>query len=250
MVVAFLYFLICPPATKIRFMNSSEGFIIIGGQSRRMGTDKSRLVLAGQTFVERIAGELSAVTSSVTIVGGSSDSHSDSLSKTAELQAPNSELKTQNSKLETRKSRLKTVPDVYPNWGALGGVHSALTVCRSEWALVVACDFPFVTSELFQYLLSFRADFAAVAPIQSDGIRQPLCALYRTAPCLARAEELIKTGERKPVALLQSVRTRWLQFDEFANLAGAERFFDNINTPKDYERAREKGIDTEDVAMS
>ncbi len=193
-----------------------------------MGTDKSRLVLAGQTFVERIAAKLSAATSSVTIVGGSSGPE------------------TRNPKLEI----LKTIADVFPDWGALGGVHAALAACRGEWTLVVACDFPFVTGELFLHLLSFRADFEAVAPIQSDGIPQPLCALYRTAPCLARAAELIKTGERKPVALLQSVRTRWLGFEEFANLEGADRFFDNINTPEDYVRARQKGVNTEDVAMS
>jgi molybdopterin-guanine dinucleotide biosynthesis protein A len=219
-------------------MNSSEGFILIGGQSRRMGTDKSQLTLAGQTFVDRIADELAAATSSVTIVGGNKDSGTE----TPKPHTPN-ELKTQNPKL-------KTVFDVYPNWGALGGVHAALAVCRAEWALVVACDFPFVTRELFLHLLSLGADFAAVAPIQSDGIPQPLCALYRTAPCRARAEELIKTGERKPVALLQSVRTRWLQFAELADLTGADRFFDNINTPEDYVRAREEGVDPEDVAMS
>jgi molybdopterin-guanine dinucleotide biosynthesis protein A len=227
-------------------MNSSEGFILIGGQSRRMGTDKARLVLAGQTFVERIAAELSAATSSVTIVGGHSGSrvagNSDSRSKTGEPHAPTSELETQNSEPKTQNPKLKTVPDIFPNWGALGGVHAALTVCRAEWALVVACDFPFVTSGFFLHLLSLGGDFAAVAPIQSDGIPQPLCALYRTAPCLARAEELIKTGERKPVALLQSVHTRWLRFDEFADLAGADRFFDNINTPQDYVRAREEGV--------
>jgi molybdopterin-guanine dinucleotide biosynthesis protein A len=206
-------------------MNATEGFILVGGQSRRMGTDKSRLVLAGQTFVERIAAELSPATSSVTIVGGSAE-------------------------LTTETAQLKTVEDIFPNWGALGGVHAALAACRAEWTLVVACDFPFVTTELFLHLLSFRADFAAVAPIQKDGIPQPLCALYRTAPCLARAEELIKTGERKPVALLQSVRIRWLPFAEFASLEGADRFFDNINTPEDYVRAREEGVDREDVAMS
>lgn len=218
-------------------MSSTEGFILIGGQSRRMGTDKARLVLAGQTFVQRIAGELSPATSSVTIVGG----HKDSSLIAAGPRAANSELQIPNSKLET----YQTVTDVYPNWGALGGVHAALAACRAEWALVVACDFPFVTTELFLHLLSFRADFAAVAPIQSDGIPQPLCALYATVPCLARAEELIKTGERKPVALLQSVHTRWLRFDEFATLEAADRFFDNINTPEDYVRAREEGVDTE-----
>ena len=47
-----------------------EGFILAGGKSRRMGTDKSQLVLNGQSFVERIAGKLLAVTSSIKVVGG------------------------------------------------------------------------------------------------------------------------------------------------------------------------------------
>jgi len=223
-------------------MESIEGFILRGGESRRMGTDKSRLMLGGESFIERIAGELLPATSSVTIVGGNHDSHVPA----DKLRPRKPELQTRNSKLET----LKMVPDVYPAWGALGGVHAALSACSAEWALIVACDFPFVTSELFFRLASFGADFDAVAPIQSDGIPQPLCALYRARPCLARAEQLIKSGERKPVALLQSVHTRWVSFAELGNLAEADRFFDNINTPEDYARVSEKGISTDDAAMS
>jgi molybdopterin-guanine dinucleotide biosynthesis protein A len=196
-------------------MNSIEGFILIGGQSRRMGTDKSQLVIAGQSFVERIAGELSGVTTSVKLVGGNP---------------------------AAAKLNLPTVPDIYPNWGALGGVHAAISACSVAWALVVACDFPFVTSQLFARLASVRADFEAVAPIQNDGIPQPLCALYRVEPCLRRAEQFINSGERKPVALLQSVQTRWVSFDQLRNLEGADRFFENINTPEDYVRVSEKGL--------
>ena len=98
-----------------------------------------------------------------------------------------------------------------------------------------------MTAALFERLLSFRPDPDANAPEQSDGRRQPLCALYRVAACRRKAESLIKTGERKPVALLQSVATRWLEFSELADLKGAERFFDNINTPQDYERLSQEG---------
>lgn len=203
-------------------MDSIEGFILIGGQSRRMGTDKSQLVLDGQTFVERIAMELGTATSSIKVVGNNT---------------PASQL------------NLPAAPDIYPQWGALGGVHAALSNCSAEWALVVACDFPFVTRELFGRLASLRDDFDAVAPIQGDGIPQPLCALYRVEPCLGRAEQLIKSGERKPVALLQSVHTRWVSFDELADLERANHFFDNINTPEDYARLSEKGLSTDDVAM-
>ncbi|HEY3038693.1 MAG TPA: molybdenum cofactor guanylyltransferase [Pyrinomonadaceae bacterium] len=202
-------------------MDSVAGFILTGGKSRRMGTDKSRLMLEGQSFVERIAGELSAVTSSVTVVGNFTATPESTIN-------------------------LPTVADVYPQWGALGGVHAALSACAAVWALIVACDFPFVTRELFARLMSFREDLDAVAPIQRDGIPQPLCALYRVQPCLRRATELIKSGERKPVALLQSVQTRWVSFAELSSVRGAESFFDNINTPEDYARVSEKGRRTTD----
>lgn len=196
-------------------MGSIQGFILAGGQSRRMGTDKSRLTIQGQSFLERIGSEVSTVADSVAVVGPGPGSDSP---------LPNSE-----------RAR-PFLPDVYPNWGALGGVHAALSACTSEWALIVACDFPFVTVDLFSQLASRREGFAAVAPLQKDLIPQPLCTLYQVAPCLAQADELIKSGERKPIALLQSVRTRWVAFEELADLQGADRFFENINSPEDYDR--------------
>ncbi|HET8783326.1 MAG TPA: molybdenum cofactor guanylyltransferase, partial [Pyrinomonadaceae bacterium] len=105
-----------------------EAFILAGGASSRMGTDKSQLLLENQTFVERIGATLLTVTDTIRLVGGS-----DIL-------------------------KFPVVADVYPQWGALGGLHAALSACRGEWAIVVACDLPFVTSELFRSLASMRAE--------------------------------------------------------------------------------------------
>ena len=181
-----------------------EAFILAGGASSRMGTDKSQLLLENQTFVERIGATLLTVTDTIRLVGGSDN------------------------------FKLPVVTDVYPQWGALGGLHAALSACRREWAIVVACDLPFVTSELFRTLASLSAEHDAVVPIQPDGRPQPLAALYRVDPCSQRATELIEAGRRRPLDLLESVRTRWVDFAEISNLAQAERFFVNINTPEDY----------------
>src|SRR4051812_5488668 len=153
---------------------SVQGFILAGGMSRRMGSDKAYLTIDGETFLQRIATELAAVTDSVVVVGNRTD------------QTPPS---------------LQTVADIYPNWGALGGVQTALANCNSDWAFVVACDFPFVSTQLFNYLLRERDDHEAVAPIQEDLVPQPLCSLYRVVPCLDWANKLINSGERKPIAL-------------------------------------------------
>ena len=174
-----------------------QGFILAGGQSRRMGTDKSRLKIENETFTERIYKTLLELTDTITVV--------------------------------------RAEQDLYPNWGALGGLHAALSACESEWAVVVACDLPFVTAELFKHLASLRTDHDAVVPLQSDGRPQPLAAFYRTQPCRARATELIETGHRRPPDLLELVNTRWVPFTELTNLDQAEKFFVNINTPDDYD---------------
>ena len=170
-----------------------------------MGTDKSQLLIENQTFVARIADSLLTITDSVRLVGG------------------------------RENSKLAVVPDIFPQWGALGGLHAAVTACRREWAIVVACDLPFVTAELCFRLASLRENYDAVVPIQEDGRPQPLCAFYRAETCARWATELIEAGRRRPLDLLESVNTRRVEFAEIANLAQAERFFVNINTPEDYD---------------
>jgi molybdopterin-guanine dinucleotide biosynthesis protein A len=174
-----------------------EGFILAGGQSRRMGRDKAQLQLGDQTFTEIISDTLLQITDSIRVV--------------------------------------RAAQDIYPDWGALGGLHAALARCKREWAIVVACDLPFVTAQLLHYLASLREQHDAVVPVQADERPQPLCALYRIDSCLPRATELIETGHRRPVDLLELVNTRWVPFTELRNLDQAEKFFVNINTPDDYD---------------
>jgi molybdenum cofactor guanylyltransferase len=187
-----------------------EGFILVGGASSRMGRDKARLSLRGRSFVEHIEEALGVVAGAVNLVGAKSvDS-----------------LKTCN------------VPDVYEGWGALGGLHAALAGCSADWAAVVACDLPFVTSELFARLATLRADADAVVPVQRDGRLQPLCALYRARVCSQVASSLIERGERRPRALVGEVRARMVSWEELSDLTGAHLFFENVNTPDDYRGAR------------
>src|SRR6266446_5354123 len=155
-----------------------EGFILVGGRSSRMGTDKSHMQFDGQTSVERIAAELRSITPRISLVG------------------------TDRAGFDPD---LRIIPDTHEQWGALGGIHAALGACVADWALIVACDLPFVTRDL----------------------------------CLLEAEKLIASGEHTPRALLANVKTRWVRSAELIDLPGAEDFFFNVNTPQDYERAKQ-----------
>lgn len=187
-----------------------EAFILVGGQSRRMGRDKAQIVLAGQTILGRIAGELSGVAASVAVVGAREE-----------------------------YSNYLSVPDIHEHWGALGGIHASLKAANTDWAIVAACDLPFISKPLFQFLLTFiNKELDAIVPVQRDGRPQPVCALYRAATCLPEIERQISLGEHTPRALLHNVRTHYVQFDELAHLPGAEHFFLNVNTPEDLRAAR------------
>jgi molybdopterin-guanine dinucleotide biosynthesis protein A len=198
-------------------MEQFDAFILAGGASSRMGTDKARLFLEGKTFIQRIAETLRHLGANVTVVG-----------------QPSQDL------------GLRSVSDIHPKWGALGGIQAALANCQSEWAFIQACDLPFVTVALCERLREFRSRHDAVVPIQSDLIPQPLCAFYKVDPCLAQATRLIKAGQRRPLDLLQNVKTRWVEFGELEDLPEAQNFFVNINTPEDYYDASRKGVAGED----
>ena len=197
-----------PSIVETRTMDQFEAFILAGGASSRMGTDKAQLLIGNESFLQHIATVLFAVTDRVTVVGR-----------------------------DINDNKLSCVKDVYSQWGALGGLHGALTACKSEWAFIVACDLPFITQDLVQSLLPKRSGHDAVVPIQPDNRPQPLCAFYRKGPCLKRATELIQQDFRRPLDLLESVDTLWIPFTDLNQLPGAEKFFVNINTPEDYYEA-------------
>ena len=192
-----------------------EGFILVGGASSRMGADKASLLLNGKTTVSLISEALRPVTSKVSLVGTS---------------------------FEATNSGLPGVPDLHAHWGPLGGIQAALHACGAERCLVIACDLPFVTSELLASLLEIASEAnttpAAVVPLQSDGRPQPLCAVYQKASCLAAAEKSIALDEHTPRAMLDKIETRYVNFSELRSLSGSEHFFVNLNHPEDYERAK------------
>ncbi|MBA3716002.1 MAG: molybdenum cofactor guanylyltransferase [Pyrinomonadaceae bacterium] len=209
-----------------------DGYILTGGASSRMGADKAHLRLGGLSFVERIARALNAVTMRVSVV---------------------------SSKADAEVWGLPVVRDVHAGCGAIGGVHAALAHSQATCVVIVSCDLPFVSAELFARLASLsnedshkvcdgdrerarveesREIFDAVAPVQADGFPQPLCAIYRREVCLPVTERLIEQREFRPRRMLQEVRTRWVGEHELSDLDGSSFFFLNVNTPADYAAAR------------
>lgn len=181
-------------------------FILAGGKSTRMGTDKAFVKLDGHTLLDRALDLARTVTSSVTIVG------------------------------EARKyGRFAPVAeDIFPGCGPLAGIHAALTSSSKDLNLILAVDLPFVTPALIEYLLNRAADFPTpviTIPRTRQGW-QPLCAVYRRE-FGSLAEEALTEGRYKIDALFEPSRTRVISEEELRASGFSSRLFRNLNTPQD-----------------
>lgn len=182
------------------------GVILAGGESRRMGCDKSLLPLAGARFIERIFRQMSALFDEVLVVTNSPGLYAE---------------------LPCRK-----VPDLYPVKGSLTGIHSGLCHAGHDKIFVVACDMPFLCAEVIHRLCA-RSEAADVVIPRSRRGAEPLHALYARR-CRSAVEALLAAGEKKIVRFFPQVRVCEVPAAAFADCDPQGSSFRNINTPQEY----------------
>src|SRR5215207_5776636 len=100
------------------FVPTISAAILAGGQSRRMGADKSFMLLDGRPIFEHV------------------------LTCVRELELPI--LLVTNSRKKYTAYHLPMTPDVLPGQGSLGGLYTAIWSSTTEFTLCVACDMPFL----------------------------------------------------------------------------------------------------------
>lgn len=133
------------------------------------------------------------------------------------------------------------VPDAYPGTGTLGGIATGLQQVGG-WAIVVACDLPLVSADLFELLsgLAVQQDtggerWDAVVPIVG-GYEEPLHALYHRR-CLPAIEARLAQGERRVISFLGEVRTCYVPEAELRRADPLLHSFVNANTPQEWQAA-------------
>jgi molybdenum cofactor guanylyltransferase len=187
------------------------GFILAGGKSTRMGTDKAFIEFEGRSLLERALGLARSVTPDVRIVGA------------REKFAPFAPV----------------VEDIFRERGPLAGIHAALRGSQTELNFMLAVDMPFVSVTFLQYLIS-EARTAAEATVivpRSDGRRQPLCAVYRPGFADA-AEPALLAGRNRIDSLFDTVETRVIGEEELDRTGFSSAIFRNLNTPEQLEQQR------------
>ncbi len=181
-------------------------FILAGGKSTRMGTDKAFVDYKGRTLLARALDLARSITPDVHIVGD------------PEKFAPFAPV----------------VEDIFRDCGPLGGIHAALRGSSNELSLMLAVDTPFISWAFVQYLIS-QAQGApeAAAVVARDGAGwQPLCAIYRREFAGA-AESALLAGQNRIDLLFNAVRTRVIEREELEAAGFSRAIFRNMNTPEE-----------------
>jgi molybdenum cofactor guanylyltransferase len=187
-------------------------FILAGGKSSRMGTDKAFVTIEEKTLLARALDLARSVTADVRIIGDRA--------KFAEF-AP-------------------VVEDIFPGCGPLGGIHAALRSSSTDLNLIAAVDMPFLTPDLLRYLVECaRNSSAAVTVPHCGGGNQPLCAVYRRE-FADIAELALKQGRYKIDALFANESTQVIGEDELKAQDFSAEMFRNLNTPEELAEGRSR----------
>jgi molybdenum cofactor guanylyltransferase len=197
-----------------RLKNGTEfgvtAFVLAGGKSSRMGSDKAFLRFRDETLLSQALNVAGAVTAEVRIVGDP----------------------------EKFAAFGRMVEDVYRDRGPLGGIHAALSSSATDLNLMLAVDLPFVTANFLEYLLARARESGAMVTLsRAGGGLQPLCAAYRRA-FAELADQSLRDGKNKIDPLFEKVGTCLIREDELLQAGFSAEMFRNVNTPEELQQAR------------
>ncbi|HUA15434.1 MAG TPA: molybdenum cofactor guanylyltransferase [Verrucomicrobiae bacterium] len=185
-------------------------FILAGGKSTRMGTDKAFVLLDGRTLIERALEAGRAVSSDVRIVCPGEQGQAARVQPFAPV-----------------------VQDRFPGCGPLAGIHAALCTSTREWNLMLAVDLPFVTPALFEFLAAIARGSGAIVTVpRVAGRLQPLCGVYRRE-FADTAENSLRAGRYKIDACFDPDQTLVVGEDELQEGGFPAEMFCNLNTPEE-----------------
>ena len=202
----------------------AAGFVLAGGQSSRMGSDKALLPFAGEPLIARAVRTLHEAGLPASIAGAASSARAP-LAAYAPL-----------------------VDDSEPGLGPLAGICAALAATSARFAVFLPVDLPLLPPSLIGYLLRH----AQITVPSVNGFMQTFPAVVDRATLPALQNELRATqrgcfsafraaadGLDQPVASLAVELLA--QSGQVSHSLGLPsfRWFLNVNTPQDLQRAEE-----------
>ncbi len=178
--------------------------ILAGGQSSRMGRDKSFVELMGKPLIAHVIERVRQLSLPMMIIANQPESY--------------------------QAFGLPVFTDVLPNRSSLAGLYSAIYHSPSDYTLCVACDMPFLNPALLTYMIGLSTGYDAIVPIIGDH-PQGLHAIYRKA-CLAPMLQHLEQNHLRIRDLYVLINTCRVDEDTLRQHDSNLDSFINVNTPE------------------
>ena len=203
--------------------------ILCGGMSQRMGKDKGSMFVQGKPMALHVLEAVENVVDEVVLV----------LRDEKQIEAYKKLLKSfeidfnADSKLSLD---LRICTDIIKDQGPLVGILTGLSNIKSNEALVLPCDSPFVSKSFVLKIFSFYDEdkgenkFDAVVPRWSDGRIEPLHSIYKKDN-KEKIEKILKGNSRDVKSLIGMINVKFIDIN---SLDKTGRSFQNINRMDDF----------------
>ncbi|MGO4773356.1 molybdenum cofactor guanylyltransferase [Flavobacterium sp. W22_SRS_FK3] len=170
-------------------MKKLTAFILCGGKSSRMQSEKGLVLFQEKPFIEHIIQAILPVTEHIQLVTNTED----------------------YDYLPYQK-----IADIVNDKGPLGGIFTALTNSETEFNLILSCDIPLISSELLTELISKHNQEAHIAIFATESRVHPLIGIYSKA-LLPVIKETIENDDLKMMNFLAKVPHQIIKIEESEN---------------------------------
>lgn len=185
------------------------GCLLLGGQSRRMGTPKQLLRVEGTTWLQKIGATLASSTDQIFLAG--------------------------SGQLPEKLGQLARFPDDPGCSGPLAGIISAMRWQPTACWLVAACDMPLLSTEAIGWLRDQRhPGLWGIMPTLDRDRPEPLLAIY-DGRLLSSLEDLARQPQPRLLALAEHEKIRRPTVPDHLQAS-----WTNVNTPNELIRLQQR----------
>ncbi|WP_435138700.1 molybdenum cofactor guanylyltransferase [Formosa sp. A9] len=154
-----------------------SAYILCGGKSSRMQTEKGLVVFNEKPFIEWIIDAVKPITNSIYLITDNTD---------------------------YSKYNYPLVSDIHKNKGPVGGIHTALSHTSTHQNLILSCDIPLIKTDILKrYLINSKVINTHISFVSDNTRDYPLIGLY-TINNLPKFEAAIRDNQLKLMTLIQS----------------------------------------------
>lgn len=171
-------------------MKTLTVFILCGGKSSRMHSEKGLVLFQNKPFIEHIIQAILPISDTIKLITATK---------------------------EYDYLPYQKIPDLITDKGPMGGIYTALSHSETEFNLILSCDIPLISTELLSELISKHNDEAEITIFASESKLHPLIGIY-SKKILPVIKSAIDNDDLKMMNLLANIPHQVINIDESENV--------------------------------